>query len=462
MIKNLSNLKENKMGVMPINRLLIGMALPMMLSMVVQALYNVVDSIFVSQISSTDNYALTALSAAFPMQNLMIAVATGTGVGINALLSRSLGEKNYKNANRAAANGVLLGIISSVVFSIICIFSSKAFVATQTDIPEVVQYGTDYLTICGGASIGLFIQIMFERLLQSTGKTVFSMITQLIGALTNIVLDYCMIFGKFGFPEMGVKGAAAATVIGQIVAAVAGMILHFVFNKEIRMKISDLIPSKKIIGRIYRVGVPSILMASIGSVMTFCMNIILDPLVADGIAVAVFGVYFKLQSFIFMPVFGLNSGMVPIISYNYGARNPDRIKKTIKLGIIYACCIMFVGLLIFQLAPETLLQMFNANSEMITVGKTALRIISISYVFAGVCVICGTAFQALDASKYSLFVSVARQLLVLIPVAWLIATLTHNVDMVWFAFPIAEIASLTASLIFIRKTLKQRLTPLYD
>ena len=434
-------MNENKMGIMPVNKLLISMALPIMISMLVQALYNIVDSIFVAKISED---ALTALSLAFPMQNLIIAAATGIGVGINALLSRSLGEKDFKKADKVAGNGVFLELCAFLVFLIIGLFFVPAFINSQTDIVIIADYGIRYLRICCVFSFGVFMQITSERLLQSTGKTVLSMATQLVGAITNIILDPVLIFGF----SMGVEGAAWATVIGQIASAVVGFTLNHTQNKEIKVIAQNLIPDAKISGNILAVGVPSIIMASIGSVMTFCMNKILIALTST--AVAVFGVYFKLQSFIFMPIFGLNNGMVPIIAYNFGARKKDRIVKTIKLSVGYAVGIMMFGLLIMQLLPENLLNMFDASEGMISIGVPALRIISLSFIFAGYCIITSSVFQAFGNGVYSMIVSIARQLLVLVPVAfWL--SLSGNITNVWFAFPIAELVSVVLCTLFFVK-----------
>ena len=370
--------KENKMGTMPINKLLIAMSIPMIISMLVQALYNVVDSIFVSQISEN---ALTSVSLAFPVQNFMIAFGVGTGVGINALLSRSLGEKKFEEANKAANNGVFLAVMSYLLFLVLGILFSKSFFQWQTDIKEIVDGGYRYLIICTTCSFGMYGQIVFEKLMQSTGKTFYSMLTQITGAVINIILDPILIFGLFGFPKLGITGAAMATVIGQICGMTVGIYLNKVKNKEIEVKVKGFRPNLKTIKEIYSVGIPSIIMGSIGSVMTFSMNKIL--LVFTSTATAVFGVYFKLQSFIFMPVFGLNNGMVPIISYNYGARHKDRLMQTVKISIIYAVLIMILGLLIFQFFPKQLLSLFSASEEMINIGVPALRTISISFLFAG-------------------------------------------------------------------------------
>ena len=440
---------ENKMGVQPVGRLLAGMAIPMMISMLVQALYNVVDSVFVSRISEN---AFNAVGLAFPLQNLMIAVGAGTAVGINALLSRSLGEKKQDMADRAAGTGIFLSLCSAVVFALIGIFLSRPFFMAQAKtVPEIVEMGTSYTRICLGLSVGLFCQFCFERLLQSTGRTMLSMVTQLIGAVINIILDPVFIFGLCGMPKMGVTGAAVATVLGQFVGALLAILLNLKYNPEIRIRLRLIRWDKPVVREIYRVGVPSIVMQSIGSVMTFGMNKIL--FVFTPTATAVFGAYFKIQSFIFMPVFGLNNGMLPIISYNYGAARMDRVKRTVRLTICTAVCIMTVGFAVFQLAPATLLTLFDASAEMTAIGVPALRIISISFLLAGFCIIAGSVCQAIGNPLYSMMVSICRQLVVLLPAAWLLAQ-SGRLELVWWAFPIAEIASVTLSAIFLRRTMR--------
>ena len=441
--------QENKMGVQPIGRLLASMAIPMMLSMLVQDLYNVVDSVFVSRISEN---ALNAVSLAFPLQNLMIAVGAGTAVGINALLSRSLGEKKQEMADRAAGTGIFLSLCNAVAFALIGIFLSRAFFMSQAkSVPEIVEMGTAYTRICLGLSVGLFCQFCFERLLQSTGRTVLAMATQMIGAVINIVLDPVFIFGLCGMPRLGVTGAAVATVLGQFVGALLAILLNLKRNPDIHIRLRLIRPDRRVAKEIYRVGVPSIVMQSIGSVMTFGMNKIL--FVFTPTATAVFGAYFKIQSFIFMPVFGLNNGMLPIISYNYGAARMDRVKRTVKLTICTAVCIMTAGFAVFQLAPATLLALFDASAEMTAIGVPALRIISISFLLAGFCIISGSVCQAIGNPLYSMVVSICRQLVVLLPAAWLLAQ-TGRLELVWWSFPIAEIASVTLSAIFLRRTMR--------
>lgn len=428
--------EENKMGILPIPRLLITMSLPMMISMLVQALYNIVDSMFVAQLSED---ALTAVSLVFPVQNLMIAVAAGTGVGINALLSRSLGEKNFKNANLAAKNGIFLGLMSSIVFALIGIFASGMFFRLQTDNTTIIKYGTQYMTVICILSVGVFMQITFERLMQSTGKTIYNMITQGTGAIINIILDPILIFGYFGFPRMEVMGAAVATVVGQLVAVCMSFVFNLKKNHEINLNMKGFRPHARTIVLIYEVGIPSIIMQAIGSVMTFGMNKIL--LMFSSTAAAVFGVYFKLQSFIFMPVFGLNNAMIPIIAYNYGARNRKRITHTLKLSILIAVCIMLIGFLLFQTTTGFFLRnFFDASANMLSIGVPALRIISVSFLFAGYNIIVSSLFQALGNGIYSLIVSAARQLVVILPVAYILSVL-FGLSMVWWAIPIAEVVS---------------------
>ncbi len=446
---------ENKMGVMSVNKLLISMSLPMMISMLVQALYNVVDSVFVAKVNEN---ALTAVSLAFPVQNLMIAVAVGTGVGINALLSKSLGEKNFEKVNRVANNAVFLSAVSYMVMLFIGIFGVGVFYRSQTADAQIIDYGIWYTRICCCCSFGVFLQVTMERLLQSTGRTFYTMIIQGTGAIINILLDPILIFGLFGFPRMEAAGAAAATVTGQIIAAGLAVIINQKVNKEVRLQMKGFSPDGRTIGQIYKVGFPSIIMQSIASVMTYGMNLILMAFTST--ATAVFGVYFKLQSFIFMPVFGLNNGMIPIIAYNYGADNRQRVVQTIRYSIFYAVSIMAVGTLIFQMFPADLLTMFEASDTMLQIGVPALRAISVSFIVAGYCIVCGSVFQALGNGVYSLIVSIARQLFVLLPVAYLLSRL-GNVNYVWWSFPIAEMASLIMSTIFLVRIYKKIISLLH-
>ena len=437
--------KENKMGVMPVNQLLINMSLPMVLSMLVQALYNVVDSIFVSRINEN---ALTAVSLAFPIQSLMIAVAAGTCVGINAVLSRSLGERDYDKVNKSACNGIILMALSYLLFLLVGIFGAELFYRSQTQDAEIVQFGKDYLTVICCCSIGVFTQFTFEKLLQATGKTFYTMITQGVGAIINIILDPILIFGLAGMPRMGVKGAAVATVIGQVIAGILAFYFNYKKNEEVKIKKEGLRLEGAIVKQIYMIGIPSMIMQAIGSVMTYGMNRILITFTST--ATAVFGVYYKLQSFVFMPIFGMNNGLVPILAYNYGAGKKDRFMKAMKLGIMYAVIIMLIGLIVLNAIPVTLLELFDASETMIEIGVPALRTISLSFLLAGFCIICGTVFQALGCAVYSMIVSIARQLVVLLPAAYLLS-LSGNVNYVWWAFPIAELMSLLITTLFMVK-----------
>jgi len=440
--------KENKMGVLPVGKLVFSMSLPMMVSMLVQALYNIVDSLFVSQINQN---AFTGVSLAFPLQNLMIAVGVGTGVGVNANLARALGEKKFEKANKFARHGIFLAVCSYLAFLAVTLCFTKVYFRAQTDVAATIRYGEQYLYIAGGLSVGSFMQIMNERLLQSTGKTVLSMFTQGLGAVINIVLDPILIFGIGPFPKMGVAGAAVATVVGQICGALFGIYLNVTRNHEINLNMRGFRPEEKFVKSIYAIGVPSIIMASVTSVMTFLLNLILAGFGAlKDTLQSVLGAYFKLQSFIFMPVFGLNNGTVPIISYNYGAGKRTRLVKTIKISALFATSIMLLGLLLMQVFPAQMLEIFKANDEMLRWGVPALRIISVSFIFAGVAIVFSSAFQSLGHPINSMIISIARQLVVLVPAAFLLAK-TGNPDMVWWSFPIAEIMSLSASIFFMIK-----------
>ncbi len=443
---------ENKMGVMPIPKLLISMSLPIIISMLVQALYNNVDSIFVSRIDEY-NKAFTAVSLAFPIQNLMIAVGAGTGVGINALLSRRLGEKDFEGANRVANTGIYLAFFSFLLFFFIGIFGIEAYANFQSKDPKIVAYCQEYLRVICLCSIGIFMQITMERLLQATGRAFLSMVVQLAGAVFNLIFDPILIFGLFGFPKLGITGAALATVGGQLLSMILGFIINIKINREILIQPLHYCPDRKTVGGIYGIAVPSILLMSIGTVMTMSMNKILQ---ASTSAVAVFGAYFKLQSFFIMPVSGLNNGMVPIIAYNYGAKNKKRIRETIVLSCFLACGIMVLGMVIFHACPKLLLQMFNASDDMIAMGVPALRIISLHYLFAGICIIFLSTFQAVGSSIYSLFVSMGRQLVVLVPSAWILEKY-FGLSAVWWSFPLAELLSLALSVIFMRHVYRQKI-----
>ena len=431
---------------MPVKKLIITMSLPMMISMLVQALYNIVDSVFVSRINEN---ALTAVTLAFPMQTLIISLASGTGVGINALLSKALGEKKFDRSDKAANMGILLTLFNYSIFLIVGLFFAVPFINSQTDDPQIALYGGQYLSIICLLSFGAMFQMTWERLLQSTGKTFYSMITQLTGAIINMIFDPILIFGLFGFPRLEVAGAAYATIFGQFTAGILGMLFNLKINTEIHISLKSIFkPDFKIIKKIYAVGIPSILMMSIGSVMTYSMNRIL--IVFSSTATAVFGVYFKLQSFIFLPVFGLNNGLIPVMAYNFGARNKERIMEALKFSVGLAFGIMVFGTIIFQLIPGTLLDLFSASEHMKEIGIPALRIISVHFPLAGIAIALGSVFQAFSKPVYSLIISVCRQLVALIPAAWLLS-LTGNVRNVWFAFPIAEVVSLCLSIIFFKK-----------
>ncbi|MBQ7858541.1 MAG: MATE family efflux transporter [Faecalibacterium sp.] len=445
---------ENIMGTMKINKLILQLSVPMMISMLVQALYNVVDSIFVARLSEN---ALTAVSLAFSMQTVMVAVGAGTAVGVNALLSKSLGEKDQDMVNKTAVNGIFLALCSAAAFMLAALLLVRPYFAAQTSDPEIARLGEEYTFIVCFFSQGFFMTLMMEKLLASTGKTKYTMLTQLAGAVTNIILDPIFIFGYMGEMFSGVRGAAIATVIGQFVGAGLGVYLNFKVNHEIHLDFSHFRPHLPTIRRIYQVGAPSIAMQCVGSVMTFGLNKILMGFTAT--AVAVFGVYFKLQSFIFMPLFGMNSGIVPIIGYNYGARRADRVVSTIKWGVLYAEIIMGTGFLLFQFAPNTLLSLFAANETMLAIGVPALRTISWSFLLAGMCIIFGSSFQALGQGMNSLYTSLSRQIVVLLPVAFLLSRF-GDVTLVWLAFPIAELASTAMSVLFMRRTYKNIILPL--
>ena len=449
-------LQENKMGVMPIGRLLFTMSGPMMISMLIQALYNVVDSMFVSYISES---ALTAVSLAYPVQNLMIAVATGTGVGVNALLSRNLGEKNFTVANRTAGNAIFLGLVSSVVFTILGILGSRVFFAVQVTDPEVIALGRDYLFFIMLFSVGCFGQVLLSRLLQSTGKTMYSMVIQIVGAVLNIILDPLLIFGLGPFPALGVKGAAIATVFSQMVGTAMGIYYNLKKNEEITFTLENIKPSGPIISRIYSVGVPSILLQTVASVLIFGLNQILVSFTET--ATAVYGIFFKLQGFAFLPIIGMNNGMVPIIAYNYGARKPDRIMQTIRLAMTTALIIMIVAVTIFQFLPDKLLGIFQASDEMLTIGIPALRTLSWSFLFGGITVVLSSVFQALGRGIQSMLISIFRQLLIVLPLAFLLSK-TGNLDLVWWAFPVSDVLALIFAGYLLMRTYRQVIAPLTD
>ena len=450
-----NTLQENKMGVMPIGKLLVNMALPMIISMLVQALYNVVDSIYVSRISES---AVTALSLAFPVQNMQIGFAVGIGVGINALLSKSLGEGNQETANRTAGNGMVLMFIVTVAFMLFGMFGVRPYYEMQSDVAQTVEGGIAYTRICCLFVFGSFMQIYAERLLQSTGRTVLSMVSQASGAIINILLDPVFIFGWFGLPAMGMAGAAIATVIGQWSAAMLGLYLNEKHNPEVQFGRRYAKLDGKIVRTILTVGIPSIIMNAIGSVMNFGMNQILQSFTET--ATGVFGIYFKLQSFFFMPLFGINGATISIIAFNYGARKPDRITKTLKVSSAAALAIMTVGLLVFQLLPDLLLNMFNPSEEFLMMGRSALRTISWCFPIAAVCIALGASFQAMGNGMYSTITSLFRQLIALLPAAYLLS-LSGDVNAVWWSFPIAEVVSLIATLFFFVRIYRQKVKPLF-
>ncbi|MCD8370718.1 MAG: MATE family efflux transporter [Clostridiales bacterium] len=445
---------ENKMGTMPIGRLLITMALPMMISMLVQALYNVVDSIFVSMIAED---ALTAVSMAFPMQNLLIGVGSGLGVGMNALVSKALGSKDQRAANAAALHGIVLCACAYVIFLTLGLTIARWFFVIQGASDAIADYGHTYLSIVMCASFGLFAEFVFERLMQATGKTIYTMFTQGLGAITNIIMDPILIFGLFGFPEFGIAGAAYATVLGQILAAILAFVFNILFNEDIRIRFRGFHLDPAVIGNILYIGVPSVIMVAIGSIMTFCVNKTL--VVFTSTAVAVFGVYFKLQSFAFMPIFGLNNGMVPIVAYNYGAGKPDRIIRTRNLAYVYAVSILVAAFAVMQIFPEQLLGLFNASESMLAMGVPALRTIAISFLFAGISVISSSFFQALGNGIYSMLVSFFRQLVFLVPLVFFLSRM-GDLSKVWYAWPIAELVSVASCMYFMQKINRDILTPL--
>ena len=449
-------IQENKMGIMPIPKLLASMSLPIMASMLVQALYNIVDSIFVARYSQD---ALTAVSLAFPVQSLMIALGTGTAVGVNALLSKSLGEKKFDMANKAAMNGLFLAVCSYIVIALFGVFGVRAFFEGQIDNPSVIENGVQYMTVIATMSFGLFGAIILERLLQATGNTIYSMIGQMSGAVTNLILDPIMIFGLLGFPQMGATGAALATVIGQMVSMSVGVFFNLTKNKEISLSLKGFRPDFKVIKIILVVGIPSIIMQSIGSLLTFCFNKIL--LMFSEVAVSVYGIYFKLNSFIFMPVFGLTNGLIPILAYNYGAQKKKRIISAIKLSIGLSCSIMVIGTLVFQFAPVQLLGLFDAEPEMIEIGIKALRTISWSFIFAGYGIVVSSVFQAFGNGIYSLVTSAIRQLVVILPTAYFFAV-NFGLDAVWWSYPLAELVAVVVSTVLFINLYKNRIKGIPD
>ena len=449
--------EENKLGVMPITKLIWNMSLPIIASMLVQALYNIVDSWFVSRVSEQ---ALTAVSLAFPAQNLMIGLATGTAVGVNSLMGRALGAGLRERADKVANNGVFLAVVGFVISALLGLTCSDLFFRSQTQVENIIQMGNDYLRIVTIGSLGMFCQIMYERLLQGTGRSILSMYTQGLGAIINIILDPIFIFGL----KMGVAGAAVATIIGQFCGCALAIYFNHKKNTDITLSLRGFRPNWRLIGEIYAIGLPSVIMIAIGSVMTFLMNkILITYHAAHETAATAFGVYFKLNSFIFMPIFGLNNGVIPIVAYNYGAQNRRRMMATIKRSALYACCIMVFGTVLFWAIPDTLLRLFDASDVMLAAGVPALRIISLSFCMAGACIALGSSFQALGKSMYSMVTSIVRQLVFLIPIAYVLARYgasVGNSDLVWWCYPLAEIFSLTLTLVFFSRMYKTIIAPL--
>ena len=451
--------RENKLGVMPIKKLIWNMSLPIIASMLVQSLYNIVDSVFVSRICEQ---ALTAVSLAFPAQNLMIGLATGTAVGMNALFGRALGAKLQNHANQVAMHGILLAVFGAILSAALALGFSRQFFAAQTDIAYIIDEGTKYLQVCCGLSLGVFGQVMLERILQGTGRSMLSMCTQGLGAIINIILDPIFIFDELHIlgltlpgMGMGVTGAAVATVIGQWCSMLLALLLNLKKNPDVHLSVKTFRFDWRTVGNIYAIGLPSVIMVGVGSIMTFLMNkILITYHQAKETAATAFGIYFKLNSFVFMPIFGMNNGVIPIVSYNYGAQNRPRMMETIKRSIVYVALIMLFGMAVFETIPATLLKLFDATPTMLTVGVPALRIIALSFSLAGICIGLGSTFQALGKSIYSMIVSIIRQLLVLLPAAFLLARYgasVGNSDLVWWSFPIAEIASLLVSVLcFVR------------
>ena len=456
--KHTNDLSQNKMGIMPENKLLFNMALPMIIAMMIQALYNVVDSIYVSRISES---AVTALSLAFPIQNLLIGFAVGIGVGVNSLLSKALGQGDRELADRTAGNGIFLAVAATGLFILFGIFGTKPYFTMQSQVAETVEGGITYTAICCIFSLGIFIEVLGERLLQASGRTVYTLVTQGTGAIVNILLDPVFIFGveTLGIPAMGMAGAAIATVIGQWIAAILAVIFNLKFNPDIRFSLATIRPRKRVITPILSVGVPAIVMNSIGSVMTFGMNQILQGF--HETATGVFGVYFKLQSFFFMPVFGINNATISIIAFNYGARKPERITRTLKIACGSAMVIMLLGTAAFLLLPDLLLGLFQPSEEFLRIGRSALRIICLHFPLAAIGIALGASFQALGNGLYSTIVSLCRQLIALLPAAYLLS-LSGNVMLVWWSFPIAEVISVTVTLLFFRRIYRQKVLPLTE
>ncbi|MBQ7415928.1 MAG: MATE family efflux transporter [Oscillospiraceae bacterium] len=457
-------LTENKMGVMPVGKLLVNMATPMIIAMLVQAFYNVVDSYFVSRISDQKEIresAIAAMSLAFAVQNILIGFAVGIGVGVNALLSKSLGEGNQERANRAAGNGMTLAVLATLIFMVFGVVGTRPYFQMMSNSALTVKFGTQYISICCLFSLGVFIEVLGERLLQASGRTMYTMVTQGVGAVINIILDPILIFGYGPFPEMGIAGAAVATVAGQWVAAILAILFNLKFNPDVQFGLRYFKLRADVVKPVLTVGIPSVIMNSIGSVMNIGINKILQGFTQYGeVPVNVFGIYFKLQSFFFMPLFGMNNATISIVAFNYGARKPERITKTLKIACTSALVFMLAGLAVFQAVPELLLGIFDTSADFLHMGGRALRIISLCFPFAAVCIALGASFQALGNGMYSTIVSLCRQLIVLLPVAYLLS-LTGEVNAVWWAFPVAELMSLTATVILFVRIYRRKLRPLY-
>ena len=450
----------NKMGVQPIGGLILKMGVPMILSMMLQAFYNIVDSYFVSNMEGVGDAAVNALTLAFPIQALMVAIGIGTGVGVNSLLSRYLGMGDKEKASRIAGNAIFLSICTYILFLIFGLFFVDAYISSQTADPLIREMGNSYLSICCIYSFGSVIYMIYEKLIQGTGKTVLSTIAQISGALTNIVLDPIMIFGLLGCPEMGIKGAAIATVIGQVVSLILGMIFHHTKNKEIDTSFAYLLPDRRIIADIYRVGVPAIIMQALMSVMTYCVNIIFVRI--SGSVVTAYGIYFKIQQFVFFAAFGLNNAIIPIVAFNYGMKDKDRIKRAIRCGMIYNAVIMLIGAVLLQLFGDHIIGLFDVSAEVQALSMRAIHIITFGYVFAGVNVIFQGVFQALGEGFKSLIISAVRLIIVVVPLSLFLTTLPNAEDIVWMAFPIAEGCGLVVSVIFMIRTSKRKIAQLGD
>lgn len=449
---------SDRLGTEPVHGLLIRMSAPLMVSMFVMALYNVVDSIFVSWYS---NDALTAVSYCFPFQNLNAAFGIGTAVGMSALLSRYLGAREYDKADKVAHNGFILVFVNYTLFFVVGCLAPyiMRLMASDSTSAQIIQDGSDYLRITQWLSFAPMLQSMFERLLQGTGKTKYIFYMQVAASLFNVVMDPILIFGLLGFPEMGVRGAAVATVFGQMLGCLLGYIFNRNFNKEIKLSIRKIKPHLQTMKDIYKIGIPSIVLQSVGAVMNFSINKILSGF--TDVAVATFGAYFKLQSFVFMPIFGMNNGSAPIIAYNFGADRKDRLEEAMRLGVRYGVGVMAAGTVLFWLIPRQLMSLFNPSAEMMAMGVVALHIMSLNFPFAGYAIMRGAAFQALGKSVYSMNISLVRQLVLIIPLAFIFSRI-GGVNMVWWAFPIAEIAGTTMAIMYTRRIRRDILSHMTD